>query len=159
MHVDHVSMPNMSKHYHDTDKPADCTTNTIHCQGMQCCAETERYEQLVQEARKKKREKLVRQKPHAKPPVKPIPDQDELEKARAAVQKRENALKRAKTKEQKAQQELRRKKLLEQKKIMASNAPDTDEGMYTVKLLVCSSAMLCGSLSAYSPATLLHTTT
>lgn len=93
-----------------------------------CTAETGKYQKLAEEARKKKRNKLVRQK-HTKPPVKPMPDQDELEKARAAVQKRERALKAAKTKEQKAQQDLRRKKLLEKKRALTSE-PDADEGVY-----------------------------
>lgn len=91
-----------------------------------CIAEMEKYQKLAEAARKKKRDKLVRQK-HAKPPVKPIPDQHELEKAKAAVQKRERALKAAKTKEQKAQQDLRRKQLLEKKRALTSD-PDADEG-------------------------------
>ena len=94
-----------------------------------CTAETERYQQLKEQASKKKREKLVRQKKHAKPPVKPIPDQAELDKARAAVQKRENALKRAKTKQEKAELDLRRKKLLEKK---ALSEADADEGVHVM---------------------------
>lgn len=106
-----------------------------------CIAEMEKYQKLAEAARKKKRDKLVRQK-HAKPPVKPIPDQDELEKAKAAVQKRERALKAAKTKEQKAQQDLRRKQLLEKKRALASE-PDADEGACMPQSCHCVAFSLC----------------
>lgn len=94
-------------------------------------AETERFRQLAEEATKRKQERRRQQK-RSKPPVKPsLPNQAELDKARAAVHKREHALKLAKNKEQKAQLEMRRNKLLEKQRSVTACLPDADEGVQT----------------------------
>lgn len=95
-----------------------------------CVAETERYRQLTNKALQKRHDKSVRLK-QAKLPAKPLPDQAALERARAAVQKRQHALNLAQREEQKAQNELRRKKLLEKQRLAAL---DKDEGMLLLGL-------------------------
>lgn len=114
----------------------------------QCTAETERYQQLMEAARSRKRGKQPGQK-QAKAAEKSAPD-PELVKTNAAIEARSRALELAKSKQQKAQQQLRRKKLVELHKGKTIVEADVDEeGMGSVSPCTMIIKMFC-SIAGYN---------